>query len=331
VTLDLKPVAELRQDFAIPPRKFRQITLEPVAWDDAGKQPVLGVDNIWIKVRRDDDYRQRVVPLLNVGALVKYRMGKGAIVLNQLNVPEAEANPVNVEKKQNLVATLLRNLGATFAAERLLVPGANLVYTPVPLDEKCTQYLTADRGWIRDVPDLGHLPVGEQKFAGVPYVIRDVKTSPLPSCIMLAGPGVKGPMPKAVEGIPVGRKADVLFFLHTFHRTREWRPSGQKPQTPPAVFDYVVTYADGKEVTVPVRYERGVGHWIAAEPQGLPEAAVAWAAPFPADPKRQAVVYQMAWTNPRPAEPIRSIAVRYDANGVYGVPVVLAITAATAP
>ena len=277
VTLDLKGTAELMQEFALPARKCKKITLEPIDFDTRGKQPTTGVDNIWIKVRRSEDYRKRVVPLLNMGALVKYRMGPGGVILNQLRVLESEPNPVNGPKKQNIVATLLRNVGATFAAERLVIAGANLQYTPVPLNDKCTQFLTASRGWLDGTLDLAHLPIGEQKLAGVDYVIRDFKTSPLPACIMLDGPGIKG-MPKAVEGIPVGRKADALFFLHTLHRTKEWRPQGDKPQ-PPVLFKYVVHYADGKTIDVPVLYGRGADHWIAEQPQGLPDAAVAWAAP----------------------------------------------------
>jgi beta-galactosidase len=330
VTLDLKPGKELLQEFRITPaRKCRRITLEPLAYDDLAKQSTTGIDNIWIKVRRGEDYRKRVVPLLNIGGLVKYRIGKGGIILNQVRVLPREPNPVNGPKKQNIVATLLRNLGAAFAAERTLLAGVNLKYAPVPLDEKCTQFLTSDRGWLEGPHDLRHFPVGEVKLAGVNYVIRDFKTSPLPACIMLAGPGAKGTMPKAVEGIPVGRKADVLFFLHTFHRTREWRPQSDKDRTPPAVFKYVVHYEDGKTAEVPVRYERGVGNWVEESPGGRAEAAVAWAAPLPTDGGKQAVVYQMSWTNPRPGVAIRNIDVREEGNSC-GVPVVLAITAATA-
>jgi beta-galactosidase len=329
VTLDLKPVAELRQDFPLKPRRCKRITLEPLEWTPSPSQPVIGVDNIWIKVRRGDDYTKKVVPLLNIGALVRYRMGAGGITLNQVRVQASEPNPVNTEKKQNLVATLLRNLGATFAAERLLVAGVNLKYTPVPLAEKCTQFLTAEKGWLDGGLDLAHLPIGEQKFAGVSYLIRDFKTSPLPSCIMLAGPGVKGAMPREVADIPVGHRADVLFFLHTFHKARDWQPSGDN-KTPPVLFRYVVHYADGKSLDIPIVYDRGVGPWIAEKPAGYAEAAVAWAAPFPKDATRQAVVYQMQWTNPRPAVAIKSIDMRYDdrTKGEYGVPVLLAITAA---
>lgn len=332
VTLDLKTEPERKQEFALTPRRCRTITLEPLAYDERGKPPTTGIDNVWIKVRRGADYHRRVVPLLNVGALVKYRLGKGTIVLNQLNVLPSEPNPINGPKKQNIVATLLRNLGATFAAERLLVAGGNLRYEPIALNEKCTQYLTADRGWLVGQPDLGHFPVGAQKLAGVDYVIRDFKTSPLPACIMLAGPGVKGSLPRSVEGITVGRKADVLFFLHTSHRVKEWRPSGDPAKRPPPVlFEYVVHFADGQKTIVPVRYGSGAGHWLSEQPQGLPEAAVAWAASLPNDAKRQAVVYQMSWTNPRPDVAIRAIDVRRGAtaNDGYGVPIVLAITAAT--
>jgi hypothetical protein len=58
---------------------------------------------------------------------------------------------------------------------------------------------------------------------------------------------------------------------------------------------------------------------------------VAWAAPFPKEPGRQAVIYQMTWANPRPGVAIKSIDVRYGKAGdAHGIPVVLAITAAKA-
>ena len=149
-------------------------------------------------------------------------------MLNQLRVLESEANPVNGPKKQNIVATLLRNLGATFAAEKLIVAGTDMDYAPIPLGDKCNAFLTAERGWFDAKLDLSHLPIGEQKLGGVEYVIRDFKTSPLPACIMLDGPCVKTKLPREVDGIPVGRKADALFFLQTFHRTKEWRPQGNR-------------------------------------------------------------------------------------------------------
>ena len=112
---------------------------------------------------------------------------------------------------------------------------------------------------------------------------------------------------------------------------KEWKPTNEQKE-PPAVFEYVVHYGDGKTIEMPVKYGCGVGDWLQAKPQGLPEAAVAWAAPPTKDATKSAVVYQMQWTNPRPEVEIRSIDIRYDpkVSNQYGAPAVLAITAGTA-
>ena len=213
---------------------------------------------------------------MNVGGLVKYPMGAGGVILNQLNARASEAVPVNAQKKQVILATLLRNLHAAFAGGRILT-ATNLQFHPLPLEEQCNQYLTKDRGWFEGGRDLGHLPVGKQDFCGVSYLIRDFRTSPVPSCVMLAGPGARGQLPAAVKGLKAGCKADVLFFLHAFNRTAEWRRE-RAEQPAPVLFKYVVHYADGQTADVPVLYGEGVDHWIASEPAGLSSAAVAWAA-----------------------------------------------------
>jgi beta-galactosidase len=334
VMIDLKP-SMTRQDFKIdPPRKARSITLVPEAWDRAHPTtPVISIENLWIRVKRPASYRKKVVPLLNIGALVKYRMGKGGIILNQVKVQPSEANPVNAQKKRTIVSTLLGNLGAVFAGQRLLVAGANLRYEPIPLGEKCNQYLGGDKGWLKGQPDLSHLPRGEQTLAQVRYLIRDFRTSPVPSCIMLAGKDARGDLPKQVTGIPVGKKADVLFFLHTLHPTKQWKPAANSKAEPPAVVEYVVHYDDGKSQVVPVRLGRGIGRFLVDQPAGLPGAAVAWAArPEKGGRGRQTVLYQMPWTNPRPGVTIKSLDVRYGAKdgNEYGVPVLVAVTAARA-
>ena len=187
-------------------------------------------------------------------------MGAGGVILNQLLAKPSEAVPVNAQKKQAIAATLLRNLHATFAGGKILT-ATNLKFQPLPLEEQCNQYLTKDRGWFDGGRDLAHLPVGKQDFCGVPYLIRDFRTSPVPSCVMLAGPGARGQLPPAVKGLKAGCKADVLFFLHAFNRTGEWRR--QRPeQPPPVLFKYVVHYADGQTADVPVLYGEGVDHWI---------------------------------------------------------------------
>src|SRR5262249_2214888 len=171
-TLDLKAEISL-QKFPLKPHKCKKITLEPLAWEEVGSQPVISIENIWVRVKRSDDYKQTVVPLLNIGALVKYKMGEGGILLDQLKIQETEANPVNAEKKQTITATLLRNLGAAFAGGRTLAAGAGLKYAPVPLGDKCNQFLTRDKGWYAGDADLAAFPVGENTLAGVAYAVRD--------------------------------------------------------------------------------------------------------------------------------------------------------------
>jgi beta-galactosidase len=325
VVLVTKPNAE-RQEFSIGPRKCRRMTVRLAEFNKVDK--TTGIDNLWVHVRRPAGWPQRVRPLLNIGALVKYPMGAGGVILNQLHAKPGEAVPVNAQKKQVIVATLLRNLHATFAGGRVLT-ATNLKFHPLALEEQCNQYLTKDRGWFDGGRDLAHLPIGKQDFCGVSYLIRDFRTSPVPSCVMLAGPGARGQLPPAVKGLKAGCKADVLFFLHAFNRTAEWRRD--RPEQPaPVLFKYVIHYVDGQTADVPVFYGEGADHWIAQEPAGLNGAALAWASPFPGEKSDdQAVLYQFSWTNPRPGVTIESIDMLYGpAGSQYGTPALLAITAA---
>jgi len=332
VELDVRP-DNSRQDFDFAGIKARAITFELTEWEKKGTSDVIGVDNLWLRVRRSPEFQRRVTPLLNIGGLVKYSLGTGGVILNQLNIKDREEVPENRQKKATITATLLRNLGAVFAGKRQIVPGAGLKYDPVPLGDKCNQFLTAGRDhWFRDAKGraLDHFPIGEQKLAGVRYLVRDFTTSPLPSCVMLQVGGRNG-VPGAeweVKDIPVDRKADALFFLHTFNRTNPRTPRNYR-----AAFRYVVHYADGETEEILVRLGREVGHWALPDPQGMSNAALAWAQPFRNDRTEQAAVYQMQWDNPRPEVTIRSIDMGYDPQSnpraALGQPALLAVTAAT--
>ena len=330
LTLEIKGDWKQLQRLPFPaPRKAKVITIELA---DYQKNPqgdtLVGIDNMRLFVKRPADIGERMRPLLNIGGLVKYRMGQGSILLNNIRALEKEAVPVNAQKKQNIVATLLRNLGATFSGSKTVVAGAGMTYSPIALDEKCNMFLTRDKGWFDD-RDFQALPKGEQKFTGVTYLVRDFKTSPLPSCIMLAGPNGPANLPKEVKGIKVGAKADALFFLQTAHYQQPWNKPKEGDQTPPVVFKYVVHYADGSTADAPVRYNSGVGQWALETPAGLKEAVVAWAAPY-ANRKDQAVAYQFQWDNPKPALVISDIDLVYDKAPFYAAPVLLGLTVGTA-
>ena len=262
---------------------------------------ISGIDNLWIRVTRSQAWHERVKPLLNIGGLVKYPMGKGGLVLNQLLAKPSEAVPVNAQKKQTIVATLLRNLHATFTGGRILT-AANLKFQPLPLEEQCNQYLTKDRGWFGGGgQDLSHLPIGNQDFGGVPYVIRDFRTSPLPSCVMLAGPGARGHLPKAVQGLK-GRLQGGRSSSSCTPSTALASGGAAAPRIPrPCSSSTWCIMPTAKSAEVPVLYGEGADHWMTKDPAGLKSAALAWAAPFPAQKsEEQAVVYQFTWNNPRP-------------------------------
>ncbi len=326
VVLTTVPGGE-RQDFDIAPRSARRLTVELTDFDKTAE--VCGIDNLWITVQRPADRRERVVPLLNIGGLVKYPVGKGGLVLNQLNVKDQEPVPDNVQKKRTIATGLLRNLHAVFSGGKVLTT-ADLAFEPLALDTQCNQYLTGDRGWFEGGRDLAALPHGEVTLEGIPYVIRDFKTSPVFSCVMLRGPGARGNLPEAVEGLAVGAKAEVLYFLHTMNRGDNWRPRDEG-DGPPVMFRYVIHYADGQTAEAPVIYGRGAGHWVSAQPAGLPEASVAWVGPFPGETTdEQAVLYQMRWQNPRPETPIATVDLVYGPEGSrWGTPALIAMTAAT--
>jgi len=335
-TIRTRPTHD-RQDFAVDGRKARRITIELAEWEKSGRQNVIGIDNMWIGVKRPERFLENVKPLLNIGALMRYNMGAGGIVLNQLNILQSEKLPVNAEKKANITRVLLRNLGAVFAGGKTVVVGAGLKYTPIPFEDgRPNAYLTrrAKTPWFSHRYDLGHIPVGENTFAGVRFVLADFRTSPVPSCFMLKGHGSRA-KDSEIKAIKVGRKCDALFFLHALNATRclrNWKPPRRGDKTPPTVFQYVVHYADGRSTAVPVIWGRGAAHWLDAKPAALLSAAVAWAAAFEGNTSGdKAVVYSMQWNNPRPAVPIESVDLTYGPDGErWGTPALLAITAAEA-
>jgi len=112
VDLDVKHL-ETRQTFTFPGRKTETVEVEILETFKAtkGGRDVIGVLNFGIQVARPADYAKRVQPLTNIGVLVRYPMGKGGILLNQLNVPEKEVNPKNTAKKQRILKALLTTLG----------------------------------------------------------------------------------------------------------------------------------------------------------------------------------------------------------------------------
>jgi len=110
VELDIRDVEE-RQDFDVPPRRAKSMTVEVAGWKATGdQQKIVGIMNLWIQVKRSEDFYAKVKPLLKTGVLVKYPMGNGGIVLNQMRIVEREASDRNRTKKRSLFAKLVGNM-----------------------------------------------------------------------------------------------------------------------------------------------------------------------------------------------------------------------------
>lgn len=108
---------------------------------------------------------------------------------------------------------------------------------------------------------------------------------------------------KKVEAIPVGRKADRLYFLHAtnFHAT-----DGDK------LAAYVVHYADGTKEEIPVRYGEDIRDWWnfgSDKDAGVSKGQIAWTGNCEAS-SRDGIdtrLFMKTWKNPHPEREIRTL------------------------
>jgi beta-galactosidase len=329
VSFATKPTNDVQTFTLAPPRKGKDVTLRLADWLKVpGKGQTTGADNIRLWAKRPAWFYDKVKPMLNVGGMMEYPRGKGGIVLCNLLFKAKEEAPENAGKKRTILAALLRNLKAPFAEGKTIIAGARLNYEPVDLSKQANQYRT-EKGWFGDRRfTFKDLPTGKQTFAGVPFTVYDFPTSPVPTVVMLGGPGVPNKLAEQVRGIPVNRKADALFFLQAARIDRRGNPDEVKKGQKFELFRYVVHYADGKKLDVPVYAETDVDDYRQKTPAAVPGAQVAWSQAYEGS-DLSAVAYCKQWNNPRPEVQITSIDVAYG-KGRRGVPAVLAVTTATA-
>lgn len=319
------------QTFAIPSLiAAKEITLEIAEWKSLpdkrqNGQDLIGIDNIYLKAKRTPEFYKKVKPLLNIGAMVAYPQGSGGIVLCNVNFLDNEAVPENVIKKQTILATLLRNMKAPFAGSGNAISSANLVYQPIDISKQANQY-RGEQGWFGDKNfTFAAFPGGRQTFAGVDYSIYTFATSPVPTAVMLAGEGVPNGLADSIRGIPVGRKADALFFLQAARIDQRRNEQEVRDNSKFETADYVINYADGQQVKVPIYSEIDIEDYKQKSPAPLPGAQIAWLRPYEGTPYT-AVAYQMRWNNPRPNVEIKSIDIVYGQQR-RGVIALLAVSA----
>ena len=327
VELAVKPNNEPQICDIKPPIVGKRITLRIVEWDRVSTTAdVVGIDNLRLFAARPSAFRQQVRPLDSVGGMVEYPIGKGGILLCNLKFQEREAVPINGDKKRRILATILANLQAPFAGGSEIIAGADVDYAPLDISSKANQYRN-ERGWFGNAEfTLKDLTSGRSVLAGVPFVVHELPTSPVPTVIMLGGSGVPGSLPDAVTGIPVGRKADALFFLHTARVDAPIQDWERREKKRFEVCRYVVRYADGTSAAVPIYLDEDIADFKQREPRAIPGAQTAWVKPF-AGTEFSAVLYHKQWTNPRPETAISSIDLVYGTDR-RAIPALVAVTAA---
>ncbi len=330
LTFDVQPNTEpqlLRFD---QPKTASRVLLRIADWVrvPSASQNVVGIDNVRLFVRRDPSVWSKVHPVDATGGIVRYEIGKGQVVLCNLLFKDSESVPENATKKRNILAGVLRNLGAAFGGERTVVAGAaGNRYVSVDLSKHANQFRN-QRGWFGDQSrTFADFPAGRQVLGGVPFEVYAFATSPVPECVMLGGPGVPNNLPEKVEGIPVGRTAAALFFVHTARIDRWPNDDERRRGVEFEVARYRVRYADGQSVEIPLVLGRNIGPYVSRNPEALKEAAVAWSKAFSEWPEEKAVAYLYQWNNPRPGVAIQSIDLFYGSQERVGVPALLAITA----
>lgn len=301
-----------------PPRKAKTIKITLAEWDKSKKikTNVIGIENIRLYVERSKEFRKKVQPLLNIGALLAYPMGKGGIILNQLKINPREALEINRTKKRRIFANILRNLNAPFIGrDKNASKLAGLNFHKVDLSEYCNQYIN-EKGWFGNKKfTFKNLPVGQQRFGGVPFDIFNFTTSPLPSAIMLKGKNIPGDLKNDVKAIKIGKKAENIIFLQTAKIIR----NNQQ------IAEYTVNYADGTTEKVPIIAGKNVANYVQSSPKQLENAKMAWLSKYP-NTEKWAAAYILMWKNPHSEKTVKSIDLSYGNNQGKGVPALLGIT-----
>jgi hypothetical protein len=172
-------------------------------------------------------------------------------------------------------------------------------------------------GWMDEGPynDMRNLQPGRHVWLGVPFDIAG-HSSHDPSILTLKGKTFPNG-PQQAGPIAVGHKLRGLFFVHAAN----WTQPGKE------VGEYIIHYADGQEVKLPIVVGQNIGEWWYDHTEGEDSRTVAFGAADPIDPKQPRRFLRIwYWENTRPTSEIQSINVRSLSNEMTFT--VVAVTAA---
>jgi len=196
-------------------------------------------------------------------------------------------------------------------------------FIPIDIQKFGNKEATGNFAGGDETNTLQDFPTGEKTLADVPFTIGK-------KLIMLGSTAQKGE-PAKVEGIPVGRVANKLHFLHANGYGGGPNKEGSawfvKDGTP--IGAYVVHYEDKTTADVPIVYGEHTRDWFFTEDEPEPtKAKVAWSGEnkYATDRGSKVRVYRMTWENPHPDKKIASIDFTGKKEDTPAAPFVIAIT-----
>jgi hypothetical protein len=198
-------------------------------------------------------------------------------------------------------------------------------FLPIDLSACLNRRLTdnEDRtGWLGFGPDfdLSALPTGRQWLADVPFEIPTKG----PQCTVLARNEDPNPsLPTRAWQIPVAAKVKGLAFLQTCERPATFSRHiyDRRKVNPGTVGNYIVYLADGRELTVPLRWNREIADWNSQ--LGASRNETAWQGKTKGGAQVRLGVFR--WENPYPDVAVESI--DFVSGGDKVRPVLIAATA----
>ncbi len=184
------------------------------------------------------------------------------------------------------------------AADELIGPWHTLQGTLAPIDlSRQANRSRTDTTNDREGNNLVDLPRGPQLLAGVKFQFE-------PGFIHLHSSGTPE-LPRAVEGIPVGRRLARLFILQgaQFSRAVHGVHDGDR------IAEYHVRYTDGTRATIPVVIGRDVRDWWADGSGQVSRGQIAWVGTNAAVQRSKTWLrlYLSTWENPHPEKMVGSI------------------------
>jgi len=256
--------------------------------------------------------------LLSNGALVRLPVGKGQVLISQVLWDAYTLGQKDEElqnRQERYIVMLLSNLGVPNQGRPMLADAYNVAaeraffvnlrpFVNMAFKDETSGDLKG--GWTdQGRNDMRYFPTGKRRFQGVPFDVIAPEENENRACLNIRlAQEVKTDLYQRLmqEGIPVGVKANQLFFLHAC----AWTPYDIRPVT-----IYTLVYDDGSEHEFNMNStEHFRDWWVPAKPTGS-DAHVAWVGRLAYEiGVPQVAMFLTAIPNPHPDKTVTAIKMR---------------------